>query len=486
MPLRPLAAVLVLLSACGPSMPDQVTESRWFRYHHWADEVPCQEALDHLDSLVDFVVRTTGVSLRAGERFDYIKLRERDVESARQACVADACAIADDAYSTSWAHDHEVVHAIFGRVGSPPAMFEEAVAMILGCGPVPFRGNEIDLGLDLAGVLSSGAWDKHFDERGPYYDAAASFVRWLIDEHGGWPAVVGYYGRAPHEDAKRAREEFRAAFGLPFDFALQAWRTTSPRPSGSVCILREDRCGRPPDLRTGAATQMTSAQTCLGGSFLIEVPETGWVRFGARADGAAALLSLESCEGGGAFEPIVTYPIDPFLPPGTNQPGSVGRFADFYVHAPRGRYTLQYAPASFQLNLDFTTRSGPGAVAAGTVTLRGLEGGAPWSADCDASSLDGAGRWHLAVEGPASELGPDGRAIRVRLGTEGWLGAGWSSGDPDWRLDTCGLTCGATAPCADQPRDYLLRTDWTVWLPPPTATFGERLSLGLDVVESAP
>jgi hypothetical protein len=257
---------LAISMSCSEPQPDKTTTSRFIRYHHWADEPPCQDALDRLDDLVGFVSSEFKLPLPK-EPLNYFKWRTTQYESVARLCPRDApaCAFGTTAHSQVWAHDHEVVHALFAPVGNPPNFFKEGIANVLGCGLVKYAGPPIETEADLKSLLSDAKWDSEYKSRGSAnYDLAASFVRFLIDFKGRG-AFVSFYAEASEQGVERTISIFQKIYGVSLDAAIEQWRTNNSGRAGSYCIIERDPCLNTPTLDQRARTIFSRPLSCAGG-----------------------------------------------------------------------------------------------------------------------------------------------------------------------------------------------------------------------------
>ncbi|MBL8954731.1 MAG: hypothetical protein JNK82_28395 [Myxococcaceae bacterium] len=410
-------AIVTLLAACGPNvaLPDQTTTSRWVRYHHWEDEVPCPEVLEQLDGQIDFMTKTFGLDVKP---VDYFKWRETEMGESAKACQrfgSVACTVGAVSYGVGWAESHEIVHAVWDQLGYPPQMFIEGIAVVLGCGETGYAGLPIPLDLDVESLMATNVWNASFKTNGAWnYAIAGSFVRWLI-ERSGPRAFVDFYSTAPGAGGGEAHAAFEKVYGLTFADAVAAWRASGPGPEGSFCMSPNDPCDAPPMLDAAAGkTSLTRRLSC--------VPQVITV---AAADGeavAAALSSserpitavLEACVPQSRFEPVVTPPELVGRPPSTV--GKDLELRSFGLGA-KGRLRVTPARSDDRLGAMLDPQgSAFGGAWGGELTARTLpSAGALFSSSCPAEPiLVGEKTWAVQLTGDVESMAGARTSLTLR------------------------------------------------------------------------
>ena len=436
--------VWVASTACDVARPSELTQSRWIRYHHWPDEAPCDEALQQLDGLVDFVSARFGLSPRT---VDYFKWRAREAEAVRARCGGQfaACAGGTDALTTGWAHDHEVVHTQLEAVGLPPPLFVEGVAVVYGCGQSSYRGEEVDRAVELERLVSLDEWEAEYATNGhANYAAAGSFVRRLLDTWGE-AAFLRFYGRAPRAGGAEARRAFHEVFGVTFDEAVASWRSAGPERLGSFCMLAVDPCVGPAHVGQGLGPT-TRSLSCVGAVASIASGVDEAVAFGVTSSERPVTGLLESCDPGSSVETEALLPPDAPVFPDHARFSTVGRQLEVRAFGlgPRAllRMHASHADDGWAVALDpeAAPLDGP---SGGEVTLRALaEPERLWTPGCDggATTVE-AGSWGLHLAGPVSSIPPDGGVLRLHseapVGIPAWSAVGLLSG-PAFCPDACG------------------------------------------------
>lgn len=416
--------------ACGGeprTLPDQVTASRWVRYHHWVDEPPCPEALTHMDRVLDFI------AARFPAKFgpvDFYKFRESEADLVGRICLggAGSCSEQNRAFTRGWWHDHELAHTAFHQVGSPPRLFDEGIAVVLGCGFSGFAAEPIDTSLDLDRLIDDAAWSSSASRS--TYNAAGSFVRFLIDRHGE-RAFADFYAHAPAGDAVKTRAQFESAFGVSSTDAVAAWRASSPPPSGSDCLLAEDACLGP------SASDSTLAMSCLPTVVAI----SGSDALGVSVSSSELPVSV-------VFEACGAQPSRDLLL-ATTDPATVGKELELRAYGFAGRGRLRISPGrqsdAFGLTLD--PEADPyGGRYGGTLTFRSLPTPpAPFNLGCPTTDVPlGANAWASQLSAPVAAL-PAGGAQVVLSGSPFRVVSQQQRG-VSARFQ-CGSTCAADPAC---------------------------------------
>lgn len=464
-------------TACGQRapLPDQVTTTKWMKYHHWPDEPPCRDALDHLDAMIDFIAGH--FAIRPGP-IDYYKYRpeERALVSAFCQHGASACAEGKVAYTRAWSHDHEVVHTVLDQIGNPPQLFVEGIAVIMGCGTSGYAGMPVDPATPLERLVSSDAWDTDYPlNGGANYAAAGSFTRWLLDHHGA-AAFIDFYARAPHHGGDKALDTFASAFGVTLGDALAQWRASNPPPVGSQCLLGADPCSAAPPLDPSREESLTRELSCVPMALAIAAGLDDALGVAVSSSELPITLGLESC---GAQPESDAYLIPPetlgALVTATQHLKSVGRDAELRAYGLGARGRLRLSPSrEGDLTGAFNDPEGSpfGGAWGGEVTFKSLPPPpAPFRDTCPPAALPlGANTWLAQLSGPLAQIPPDGGAV-VLHGAPFRLLSQYAYGAlPDWG---CGSPCAADAGSCTGP----VTDTYMVLTPPPVPTY-TRFSVG--------
>jgi len=132
-------------------------------------------------------------------------------------------------------HPHELVHAMAARLGRPPLLFVEGLAVAL-TSEGQWRGG----GLDPMALAALGAsrsprpFLDSFTEQDPdaAYAVAGSLVGYLLDRYGIEPLVAFLQGCGV--DSRRYEAAFKSAYGRTVAHATLEWERSLHHPSGSA------------------------------------------------------------------------------------------------------------------------------------------------------------------------------------------------------------------------------------------------------------
>jgi len=164
-------------------------------------------------------------------------------------------------------HPHELVHAMAGRLGRPPLLFAEGLAVAL-TSEGRWRGGDLDQ-VALAALRASRTVDpflEGFSEQEPdaAYAIAGSLVGYLLDRYGIEPLVA--FLRGCGVDSRRYEAAFQRAYGRTVARATIEWERCLREQSGSARewydpdswprSLQRDRAALPagPRVASGATT----------------------------------------------------------------------------------------------------------------------------------------------------------------------------------------------------------------------------------------
>lgn len=163
-------------------------------------------------------------------------------------------------------HPHELVHAVAGRLGRAPVLFEEGLAVALTSGG-RWGGRDLD-GVARAALASGVRLEMFLDafaEQDPEvgYPLAGSFVAYLLDTHGidAFLAFLAEGGAGP----TRCEIAFRRAFGRSVANASIGWRAALASPRAATAWSWNDPATWPASLkRNGSATSTADASRVSG------------------------------------------------------------------------------------------------------------------------------------------------------------------------------------------------------------------------------
>jgi hypothetical protein len=145
----------------------------------------------------------------------------------------------------SWMSEHQMVHAIAGPLGRPPALFEEGLAMMLSYTPSPGNDLPVNRLVALEANLESAAYFAHArDARAELYAAAGAFLRFVSDNFGFASLRALYSELDYHASAATIHQAFFRNIGISLEGALQLWRASPPQSWQSV-PLKLAQCSDP-------------------------------------------------------------------------------------------------------------------------------------------------------------------------------------------------------------------------------------------------
>jgi hypothetical protein len=121
-------------------------------------------------------------------------------------------------------HPHELTHAVAGRLGRPPLLFAEGLAVALTSGGL-WRGRDLDAAAEralAAGARVDGLLTGFLDaEPDAAYAVAGSFVAHLLERHGIDPLVRFFRGCG--DGGSGFEQAFRRAYGHSIARATIEW-----------------------------------------------------------------------------------------------------------------------------------------------------------------------------------------------------------------------------------------------------------------------
>jgi hypothetical protein len=174
-------------------------------------------------------------------------------------------------------HPHELAHAVAGRLGRPPLLFAEGLAVALTSGG-SWQGRDIDLAARSAlagGMRVEALLDSFYDADPDHaYAIAGSFVSDLLDRHGIEPLVAFLRGCRPGGGSYE--KAFRRAYGHSVARAAVEWRraldgTRAARPWHDPSTW-PGSLSREPVTRTAEVLPAPPAEPATSGSSTLLMP----------------------------------------------------------------------------------------------------------------------------------------------------------------------------------------------------------------------
>jgi len=352
------AGASALLVGCGgPPLPDQQVETKWATYHYWSEAPPCQEALQRLDDFVDSLATELSVTLPAGFKLQYYKMRRGELAALQgQLCdsdVAAACTRGAVTYSIDWVQLHELVHQVTDTVGDPPTAFAEGLAEVYGCGDARWVGSVIDRSVDLKAALPSSRWQPSLE----LYVAAGAFTRYLLDTYGVPKYLELYRTLGGGDDAQAIAQKFERVTGTSLDSALAGWRSGPEQRQGQICRFLIDECSSAVLLsvsQAGDRARQDESVSCLGGAAVVNVAAetSGVITFSA--DRAPRMVTVRPCDAvsdapyaqwlNAPVGWVTAYPVgapydEPLAVPESEY---LGKKLELWTSFASGRYLLRY------------------------------------------------------------------------------------------------------------------------------------------------
>jgi hypothetical protein len=236
-----------------PASPTFTTDHFDYFVHEGA-EGPCEGIAEWLERYYDAYADFFGVDLPPGQKIEYHLFASTDDLAKELGCAPNtACARGTKVGSTTPLHAHELAHAMRSLHGDPPALFDEGLAEVLGCGDAADVSSDgLDASYPLEELVETTAFMAWCQEHGfGVYGASKSFVRFLLDRHGA-QRFLAFYAEAPRKGTRAEVDAiFQASFDTSLDEAFAEWRT---RPAGyhdDYCLRLAECAPSMPELVSG-------------------------------------------------------------------------------------------------------------------------------------------------------------------------------------------------------------------------------------------
>lgn len=365
-----LCAAVTLASACDDGSDGEPSpwvtrgESAHFDYRTQAsEELACAGMLDVLERHYAVITAYLGTT-SPSDKITYLKFEDANDARLNDVCERGACAWGTAVWSPRPLHLHELVHTYLANVGTPPAIFQEGVAVALAC-------DQVD------DAMPGMNWEQAVLSNDPLaepaiYPVGSRFVSHLLRRFGG-PAFVQLYRQLGH--TATPSEVDQAMTTVYGSSAEQLWQDALAAPPGCVpiwaCAGDEgtidgaplpagESCGADEDYRTftspaagGVLVSFSARARLRGASCDNPVPEPPWLSHAAFVDSAAPhIASAEIAAGkhylaftGSAASIRVQRPAVPYA--GSECPmlqpisAAAGEYPELHVAIPAGQPVWQ-------------------------------------------------------------------------------------------------------------------------------------------------
>jgi hypothetical protein len=356
------------------------------------------------------------------------------------------------AYANTDYYPHEIVHAILNLAYDPPKWLDEGLAVLLDQGVASVltavRAVEPDAGF--REWLDDRHWSAQpWAEQRARYEAAASFVAFLV-ERGGWERLVHLLEQLASEMDVGARDEvLRAVYGSDSETLLAEWVAIGTRAKLSmrrmevVCGVAPPLAASPAVLRLASGPRVTpglAGDFYASGALGVAEPSRLALRVLARAEGSPEYsVEVYRCDEPLAGRQLVSFRATPAAAEFQLEPGS------YVVVAHVNASAVGPSDASAEVELPLEWELAPldaGSCGEFVVDVDGLSTlrlypafAATWTActDCEwrYRLVSSAARTATLYPGSGLRRGaPDGPfAIEPRLGPTDLCNGGCSSAD---------------------------------------------------------
>jgi len=249
-----LCVPLLSLAVCGcngPAFTKLFTTEHFDYYVEEGVPSPCDGTEQWLERYYNANAKFLGAPLPPGERIEYYVARTAETLG----CSRDTGGCTGDRTIRSLfpVYAHEIVHANGYLLGHPPALFDEGLAVALGCQLTTDDGGPVDTSDPIEHLVETGAFTDWREANGfRVYGASADFVRYLIDRFGS-SRFLSFYAQAPQGASRQEIEAvFQDAMGKSLDDAFSDWRTKPPPYLGDLCLRLMECDASMPSLTEGA------------------------------------------------------------------------------------------------------------------------------------------------------------------------------------------------------------------------------------------
>lgn len=228
-------SLLLLATGCAepPTPPVRLTTEH-FVIH--SDSEVCAGLGEWYERTYEAWSTFLGVTLPSHRKIKIVQYAERIyVECVCGGPPATGCTDGNTVWSLSTYDQHEVAHVLAGRLGRPPAVFEEGLAVALGCSQY-LGGHTIERPADITEWIVNDAFEEGSRaEVFARYEPSADFVSYVLARFGR-EAFLALYAALPHSPS---REELRAVFsstmGTELDEVVAGWVSSPSRSMRDIC-----------------------------------------------------------------------------------------------------------------------------------------------------------------------------------------------------------------------------------------------------------
>jgi hypothetical protein len=213
---------------------------------------PCDDTGLWLERYYHANAKFFGVELSAGKKIEYYRVGNNETLTSECGPHLGGCTKETKVYIGSPINAHEIVHANAYLLGDPPLLFQEGLAVILGCELGSDSSGPLDLSETIEDLIESSSFAEQRESRGSaMYRTSASFVRYLIDTFGVEKFLAFYASASRDSTYDETCAIFQKKMGARLDDAFADWRKLPPTLPGDVCLRLMD-CGEDiPELADG-------------------------------------------------------------------------------------------------------------------------------------------------------------------------------------------------------------------------------------------
>lgn len=235
-----LVASISLSTLCGCTEPvyEKLFSTDHFDYYiEQGATPPCDGTGEWLERYYNANAKFLGAELPAGEKIEYYYIENGETRLLECGEGAGGCTKETKIFMNSRIDAHEIVHANAFLLGDPPLLFQEGLAVVLGCATGTDRSGPLDLSAPIETLLETTSfanWRR--TQVSDVYSASGSFVRYLIDTYGA-AKFLAFYARGQRDaSSAETKDIFAEEMGLPLDDAFSDWRKLPPSLPSNLCL----------------------------------------------------------------------------------------------------------------------------------------------------------------------------------------------------------------------------------------------------------